>query len=138
VQPFIDTGLPWQILPELNEISWGKHEGRAITPQEDQYYHWLINQWRAGQTQLSIESGESPDQVAARLNRALQVIMADPAENVLVCMHGRAMRVMLCVLLGYPISCMDLFEHRNLCLYELHHSGSMFKVLTHNSTVHLH
>lgn len=137
VQGFISDGIPWKVEENLNEISWGKHEGRAITPEEDKYYHWLIGQWQAGETHLAIDGGESPDQVAERLSRALHTIMEDPAEKVLVCMHGRAMRIMLCLMLRYPMSCMDLFEHRNLCLYELRHSGSMFSVHRHNSTLHL-
>lgn len=137
VQGFLNDGLPWQVLEDLNEISWGKHEGRSITPEEDNYYHWLIGQWQAGQTHLSIDGGESPDQVAERLSRALEVIMRDSAEKVLVCMHGRAMRIMLCLMLRYPLKCMDLFEHRNLCLYELGYTGSMFRVNAHNSTLHL-
>lgn len=137
VQGFISDGIPWKVEENLNEISWGKHEGRAIAPEEDKYYHWLIGQWQAGETHLAIEGGESPDQVSERLSRALHSIMEDPAEKVLVCMHGRAMRIMLCLMLRYPMSCMDLFEHRNLCLYELRHSGSMFSVHRHNSTLHL-
>lgn len=137
VQPFLDAGMPWKILEDLNEISWGKHEGRQITPDEDKYYHWLIEQWQSGQTHLSIDHGESPDQVAARLSRALKTILADPGDQLLVCMHGRAMRVMLCLMLNYPLKCMDLFEHRNLCLYELWYSGSMFRINKHNSTTHL-
>ena len=137
VQPFIDLGLPWQVLEDLNEISWGKHEGKSITPEEDKYYHWLMDQWQSGQTHLSIEEGESPDQVALRLSRALNVILADPADQLLVCMHGRAMRIMLCLMLKYPLKSMDFFEHRNLCLYELLYTGSMFTIQKHNNTDHL-
>lgn len=138
VQEFINAGIPWNVIEDLNEISWGKHEGRAITPEEDHYYHWVIQRWQAGETHLAIEGGESPDRVAERLSRALNTIMEDPADKVLICMHGRAMRIMLCLMLRYPLSCMDLFEHKNLCLYELRYSGSMFRVHQHNSTLHLH
>ncbi len=137
VQGFLDAGIPWSIMPELNEISWGKHEGKRITPEEDAYYHWLLKQWQEGRTDLHIEAGESPDEVAARLTVALDAIMADPAESILVCMHGRAMRVMLCLMLNYPLKCMDLFEHRNLCLYELHHTGTVFHAVASNCTTHL-
>jgi len=137
VQGFINDGVPWKVLDDLNEISWGKHEGRSITPEEDKYYHRLIAGWQAGETHLAIDGGESPDQVAQRLSRALDTILEDDADKMLICMHGRAMRIMLCLMLRYPLSCMDLFEHRNLCLYELRHSGSMFRVRQHNSTLHL-
>ncbi|MFM7193431.1 MAG: histidine phosphatase family protein [Bacteroidota bacterium] len=137
VKRFLDAGLPWQIMPELNEISWGKHEGKRITPEEDAYYHWLLKQWQEGRTDLHIEGGESPNEVSARLSVALAAIMSDPADRILVCMHGRAMRVMLCLMLNYPLKSMDLFEHRNLCLYELHHTGEVFHAVSSNNTAHL-
>lgn len=137
VSAFVDAGVPWDILPELNEISWGKHEGKKISPEEDAYYHWLMKQWQDGNTQIGIEGGESPDEVAVRLQLGLDRIMKGKEEKVLVCMHGRAMRIMLCVMLNYPIKSMDLFEHSNLCLYTLHHSGTMFTIETHNSVSHL-
>lgn len=138
VDGFIRDGVSWEIIPELNEISWGKHEGRVIQPEEDAYYHWMIRQWQMGQTSLATEGGESPDEVAARLRTALTKIMSDEAETILICMHGRAMRVMLCVMMDYPLSRMDEFEHRNLCLYEIDFSGdSGFSIALRNSTMHL-
>ena len=138
VHGFIQDGLNWEIVPELNEISWGRHEGRAILPEEDAYYHWLIRQWKQGNTAIGVEGGESPDEVAIRLRIALDRILADPAERLLVCMHGRAMRIMLCVMMGYALSRMDEFEHQNLCLYELDHvQDSGFTILVNNGVSHL-
>ena len=40
-------------------------------------------------------------------------------ENViLVCMHGRAMRILLCYLLDLPLSQMDTFEHTRMACLE--------------------
>ena len=79
------------------------------------------------------------DQMAARQRPFIdEVLRARPEEEtILVCMHGRAMRVLLCQLLNYPLSCMDSFEHRNLCLYKLHYTGSMFSVHSFMDTAHL-
>jgi hypothetical protein len=44
VQTFIDDGLPSESLVGLNEISWGTKEGHRITPEEDQYYHYMLRQ----------------------------------------------------------------------------------------------
>jgi broad specificity phosphatase PhoE len=43
-------------------------------------------------------------------------------------MHGRAIRILLCQLLNYPLKSMDMFEHENLCLYLLEQTGSHFTV----------
>ncbi len=137
VQGFIDAGIDWEILSELNEISWGKHEGKMITPEEDAYYRWLMVQWQQGRTDLKIEQGESPDEVAARLRIAIDTIMHDSANQILICMHGRAMRMMLCLLQNLPLQYMDQFEHSNLCLYQLEQATSGYQIITRNCTAHL-
>ena len=138
VQSFIDDGLPVESLPGLNEISWGTKEGFRITPDEDAYYHHMIRQWQLGDTSLRIEAGESPDDVVKRMQPAIDHIMSQSNEGtVLVCMHGRAIRILLCTLLRYPLRCMDTFDHENLCLYQLHFNGSFFSVELYNDTRHL-
>jgi probable phosphoglycerate mutase len=138
VELFIRDGVPHEAFSGLNEISWGDKEGKKITPQEDAYYHWILQQWELGDTSRRIERGESPDEVAARQRPVLQEIMAKTNEStVLVCMHGRALRILLCLLLNYPLRSMDLFEHENLCLYQVSYTGSMFHIEKHNDTEHL-
>jgi broad specificity phosphatase PhoE len=138
VQSFIDDGLPVEALPGLNEISWGTKEGFRITPDEDAYYHHMLRQWQEGDTSLRIEQGESPDDVVKRMQPAIDLIMSRPDERtVLVCMHGRAIRILLCTLLRYPLRCMDTFDHQNLCLYLLNHNGAFFTVERYNDTTHL-
>jgi probable phosphoglycerate mutase len=98
----------------------------------------MLKQWQLGDTSLRIEGGESPDDVVARMKPAVDYIMSKTEEKtVLVCMHGRAIRILLCILLNYPLKSMDMFEHENLCLYLLHYNGSAFTVRLHNDTSHL-
>ena len=137
VKGFVDSGLFWDILADLNEISWGKHEGQPVTPEEDKYYHWILQQWQSGKTDLRIVGGESPDEVAVRLRRGLKVILTSPHQNILVCMHGRAIRILLCLMLNYPLKSMEVFEHSNACVYEVQFTGSMFHILKHNDISHL-
>lgn len=138
VQRFIDLGIPTESLSGLNEISWGNKEVYKITPDEDQYYHYMLKQWQSGNTTLKIEGGESPDDVVKRMKPAVDHIMSKTdEETVLVCMHGRAIRILLCILLNYPLKSMDMFEHENLCLYLLHYSGSAFTVRLNNDISHL-
>jgi probable phosphoglycerate mutase len=137
VESFVQSGMPHEILPGLNEISWGNKEGKLITASEDAYYHHMLAEWQRGQVELRIEGGESPLEVQQRLVPAIERIRSGPESRVLVCMHGRAMRILLCTLLGYPLRCMDLFEHENLCLYRLAHTGSLFSVELYNDTSHL-
>ncbi|GAA4384605.1 histidine phosphatase family protein [Hymenobacter koreensis] len=139
VQPFLDAGLPSEQHRALDEISWGHREGTRITPEEDIEYHGLLRAWQHGDTHLGLPGGESADDVAARQRPFIdEILRGRPDEDtILVCMHGRAMRVLLCQLLNYPLSAMDLFEHRNLCLYRVHYTGSMFSVRSFLDTGHL-
>lgn len=138
VEEFIQLGIPCESLSGLNEISWGSNEGQKITPEEDVYYHWMMKQWEEGNTALRIQGGESPEEVAARQRPVIKKIFQhDKDETLLICMHGRAMRILLCQLLHYPLKSMDMFEHANLCLYLLEFTGTMFKVNKHNDISHL-
>ena len=138
VASFIDAGVPHEALAGLNEISWGNKEGHKITPSEDEYYHYMLKQWQLGNTSLKIEKGESPDDVVERMKPAMDHIMKHEEEKtILICMHGRAIRILLCYLLRYPLKSMDMFEHENLCLYLLNYTGSMFSVERYNDRTHL-
>ena len=137
VNGFIKEGIPHEQLSELNEISWGDREGIEITPEDDAYYHQIILKWRAGNTSLPIEGGESPDMVMERQKTALAQILKGEEENLLICMHGRAIRILLCLMLNYPLKYMDEFAHTNLCLYKINYTGNMFNIDWHNDTRHL-
>ncbi len=138
VADFISLGIPHEQLEGLNEISWGSNEGQLITPEEDAYYHWMLKQWQNGNTAERITGGESPEDVTLRQRKAIDHIMSHENEEIiLICMHGRAMRILLCELLNYPLKSMDIFEHRNLCLYQLDFTGTMFTIKKHNDVAHL-
>lgn len=138
VSGFIRQGIPHEALGGLNEISWGEKEGQKITPEEDEYYHWMLRQWQLGKTDERITDGESPEDVVLRQRPAIDYVMSKKSEStILICMHGRAMRILLCQLLNYPLKSMDMFEHTNLCLYLVNYTGSMFSLEKHNDRAHL-
>lgn len=138
VQPFLRLSIKNEAFAGLNEISWGANEGRRITPEEDRYYHWMLKQWQHGNTSQRIEGGESPEDVALRQKPVLKYILSQQQEEtILICMHGRAIRILLCNLLNYPLKSMDMFEHQNLCLYLLNYSGTMVTIEKHNDVQHL-
>jgi broad specificity phosphatase PhoE len=98
----------------------------------------MLKQWQLGNTALKIEGGESPEDVVKRMQPAVDHIMSQTNEQtILICMHGRAIRILMCLLLNYPLKSMDMFEHENLCLYLLNYTGSMFSVERYNDRDHL-
>ena len=119
IERFLQMGIPSSSLPELNEISWGIYEGTPMDKVENQYYLDMLSSWNEGFLDHKIDKGESPLDVAKRLSRAVDIIRASEGKHILVCMHGRAIRILMCLLLGYDLRFMDAFKHQNLCCYEL-------------------
>ena len=139
-EPFIELGIPYEKLTALNEISWGVMEGKAPGNVENEYYRDLIDAWAAGDTAHTTDGGESPEQVATRQKQAIDRILSHSDETtVLIAMHGRAMRILLCWLTNQPLSVMDQFEHSNLCLYKLQYDydTQLFTIELANDTAHL-
>jgi broad specificity phosphatase PhoE len=120
VYPFIERGIPHVAHEGLNEICWGDYEGLKVGQVGRDYYQSLMDHWNEGYTHLPIQGGESPECVAARQRAFIQLLRSQQADKqVLVCMHGRAMRVLLCQLLDQPLNKMDAYSHGNLSLYHV-------------------
>lgn len=138
VEGFLKDGIPHSTFSGLNEIHWGAKEGKPFTPEDHDEYRRVVGCWQGGDYNVCIEGGESPQQVLERLNEALEHILAnEDEEHILICMHGRAMRVFLCLLLSYDLKHMDMFEHTNLCLYKLIYTGTLFQLERFNDSQHL-
>jgi len=138
VQGFLDLGLSHEAVPDLNEISWGRYEGVPMTHEENKYYEHMLERWSSGDLDYAIEGGESPIKVAKRLKKGIDYILSQEGEIFLICMHGRAMRILLSLLLGYDLKYMDVFKHQNLGLYILNQNSlGIFSVEKNNCGEHL-
>lgn len=143
VAPFlrIYSADKMEILPELNEINWGKMEGQLPTAASNEEFNSMLAIWRSGQLNTAVEGGETPLEMQERQKRGLEILMGKKDEsNILLCMHGRAMRGFICLLTGTPLHQMDDFEHGNVCLYILEKFAHEphFRLLLRNSRAHLH
>jgi probable phosphoglycerate mutase len=138
IQQFIDLGIPFEKLPGLDEMGWGILEGQPSTPETKGTLLHLMRDWVDGKLSEKIEGGESPLEVEERQRAAFNIIMSHPEEEtVLICMHGRALRLLLCWLTNKPLSEMDTFPHQNLVLYVLEHDGHQFTITGFNQAGHL-
>ena len=135
VHHFISQGLTSQQEAGLDEISWGDYDGKPLFSSD--YYKNMINHWNNGETHLRPTNGESPDDVTERLIPVIEKIKNSEHKNVLICMHGRAIRILLCHLTNTPLKDMDLFPHHNLGLYEIEYTNNEFKLVQHNNIDHL-
>lgn len=138
VQHFISAGIPWQALSGLDELAWGEWEGQSRTNVSVIIFRDLLEKWHNGNYYAKLRGGESPAEVEHRLKQALEHIMSQPQEKlVLICMHGRAMRLLLCLLSGKPLSKMGDFPHQNTTLYKVSVRDGQFTITDFNNTDHL-
>jgi len=138
IQPFIDEGIPFEKLSGLDELAWGVLEGQPSTPENKAAFMKLMRDWLDGKLDSKFEGGESPNEVKARQLEALKVIMSHPEEKtVLICMHGRALRLLLCILQNIPLTEMENFPHQNLVLYKVTWDGTKYEIVDFNNAKHL-
>jgi phosphoserine phosphatase len=138
IQPFIDGGIPYEKLSGLDELAWGVLEGQPSTPENKAAFMKLMRDWLDGNLDSKFEKGESPNEVKTRQLEALQTIMSHPEEKtVLICMHGRALRLFLCILLNIPLTEMEKFPHQNLVLYKVTWDGEKYEIVDFNNAQHL-
>ncbi len=137
LEPFRLEGYPLNITETLDEINWGIHEGKTSDKETHHQYKDLIRLWSEGKVDEKIPEGESPIELQKRQLIFLNEILPKYHGKVLICSHGRAIRSLLCTMLGRPLSEMDTFPHTNLSLYQLMHQEENFTLQLHNYTVHL-
>jgi len=137
VQAFIDASIPHYIRPGLNEISWGEMDGKLATTTEHNEYKDLLARWQQGDVEFKMWGGESPVDVQKRQEPVIQEILNSNYETILMCMHGRAIRILLSLVTKTSLAEMDRFEHGNLCLYLLEGTVKEIKVISSNDQRHL-
>ncbi|SER19566.1 histidine phosphatase family protein [Pedobacter rhizosphaerae] len=138
VQKFIDSKLPWEQLTGLDELAWGVWEGKANTEDSRDAFRLMLETWQQGDYTAHFDGGESVQDVYDRLKEPMQILMSRPEEEtILLCMHGRAMRVFLCLLLNKPLSEMTEFPHQNTVLYKVGFENGKFSMLEFNNASHL-
>lgn len=138
VQSFIDLGIPYEEYDGFNEISWGQYDGTALF--ENKHYWDVVQAWKDGDTNVTTdeELGESPEQLAAKQKEVMKLIFCrEEEETILICMHGRAMRILLCHLMGESISNMDNYDHHNLGFYLLRSENGGITIERNNVIDHL-
>lgn len=140
VQLFLEKNIAWEQHNALNEISWGNREGKIPDVDDNLHFSKMTQNWCKGQTHLSFENGESPNEVAQRQRIFINYILEKKEEKtILIAMHGRALKILLSMLKFNDLSKMDHFEHRNLCLYQLEYNygTQQFEIIHANNILHL-
>ena len=137
VAAFIDAGIAWEQFEEINEISWGVFEGKKPDAKMIETYKKLAAAWEAGDLDARIEQGESARELGNRLARFVKMLQQRKTENLLVCMHGRSIRALICLLKNHSLDKMNLFPHSNTGLYLANYQQDKFSFELENDTSHL-
>lgn len=138
VESFVRDGIPYERLAGLDEISWGIYEGKEHSQELLGRFEELTGKWSDGQLDLAVNGGESPMQVVERQQAAMNYILSFTEEkHILICMHGRAMRILLCWITGVSPIEMDSFQHTNTSLYKLQWDGQAFDLIDRYNIRHL-
>ncbi|MEZ5026767.1 MAG: histidine phosphatase family protein [Chitinophagales bacterium] len=137
VDAFISKKIPHIATKNLDEIDWGIFEGVEHHPTLQETYYNIINEWKNGNLSIKIEGGESAQDLADRLQPFVNELFNTKYENILVCTHGRTLRVLMCLMLNKSVSKMDDYEHQNTGLYHLQLKDGIFSIVKENDIEHL-
>ena len=116
--PLLKSGIPHEIIGGFDEMDFGIMEGKEMFDSTGTFtLKSLLEQWKNNEGDAKAEQGESPNEVLQRMKDALETVLSRKQEaNVVVCMHGRALRILMCYLLNLPISNMEKYFHANLAV----------------------
>lgn len=138
VEPFLQHSIAVEQLEGLDEISWGIYEGQEQNASIMKGFEELVGAWRNDELDVRVENGESPNELVLRQRQAIDYMLTkEDEERILVCMHGRALRIMLCHLTNVPVCRMDDFPHTNTALYVLDYEDGVFSISDYYNTEHL-
>ena len=134
IRRFTENGLSYEKLKEFNEISWGINQGKSDDLED---YSKLIDTWLAGNLDNKFEEGESPNEMSVRLVKGFNKVLDDNHDTVLLCIHGRALRILLSKIIDNDLTKMDRYVHSNTGLYILEYKNGKYEILGSNLREHL-
>ncbi|KAJ2546236.1 hypothetical protein EV175_005676 [Coemansia sp. RSA 1933] len=106
----------------LGEVSWGDFDGTSIKECNPTRLK-VINRWANGDFDAKLSNGESAGECRMRITEAFNDILKEAAakgyKSILVCLHGRIMRVILATLVEKDLTKMDLNHHTNCAYYKI-------------------
>lgn len=134
IRRFTEKDSSYEKLKEFNEISWGINQGKSDDLED---YARLIDTWLAGNLDNKFEEGESPNEMSVRLVKGFNKVLDDDYDTVLLCIHGRALRILLSKIIDNDLTKMDKYVHSNTGLYILEYKNGKYEILGSNLRDHL-
>ncbi len=130
------TGLEPRVDARLGEIHFGQGEARTIAEMEELFPE-VVAAYRADPVAHHLPGGEDPREGVERALECLREIDARAQGRVLVVMHSTLIRLLLCRLIGLPLS-----EYRrafpfvrSAAISEIHFGGDHASLLEFNTPI---
>lgn len=122
---------------DLREISWGNIEGKPDKGEVHHTYTAVVKAWENGLYESRVMGGESIKEINDRCQHFLDWFLPLDMETVLICSHGRTIRVLGCLLMNLPLTAMKDFPHSNTGVYIFERVAERWVVTLNNDTKHL-
>lgn len=136
-KPTIEAMPPLLRFAEINEMSWGSHEGQQSSSEKIAEYNKIKEGWKNGEIDSRIGGGESAREMAERLSRFLNILRELPQQKILICSHGRSMCGLVTLMMGEPIGEMYKHSHSNTGLWLATPQAEHYHFLLRDDTRHL-
>ena len=137
VQSFINSGVQHRIDQRITEFSWGTNEGMPLSDIVVDHYKKMLREWYAGNLSARIPGGESGFELRQRVRDFVQHLLQLEGENILICTHGRTLKMLVVEMLGFDISQMEQIRHANTALYLMNQNDTSFEMIRANDQNHL-
>lgn len=105
-------GLEVKEKPDITELSHGAWEGKRADEIED-LWPGMLDMWHKKPDSVTMPGGENLEMVRLRAVKGLSSIMDSKGENIVLVSHDALLKVLLCHILGCPLSCFWKFQLGN-------------------------
>ncbi len=114
LHPWIESGKTFSIHAGLNELNWGVHEGIKPSPAHRENFQSTLQKWAQGHLHEKVKQGESPVEAWSRAEGFFSQLKKDFFNhNILLCSHGRQLRIILSSLIDQDLKQMEKYAHSN-------------------------
>lgn len=137
VQSFINSGIEHIVDERITEFSWGENEGKPLDAIIINNYKNMLEAWNEGRLHFAIPGGESGLSLQNRVQSFAEHIRNLPAEKVLICTHGRTLKMLIVQLMNWKINQMESIRHSNGALFQLTYDEKEFQLEKNNDLTHL-
>ncbi|MFT4663150.1 MAG: broad specificity phosphatase PhoE [Polaribacter sp.] len=137
IQPFARLGIPVYKDASINEMHWGRYEGKSASIDMKDAYKHMVTSWKAGNYDVRAEDGESMTELSTRLSGFIERLKQQSEPKILICSHGRTLRCLMALLKDGHLERMEENKHENTGLYKATFIGGKVSMEMENDTSHL-